>query len=185
MITILIILAVLILLWKLTPKPTDKRTVSIMFQMLETFHIIDTTIKLDVFTQRLEFIGQLATNIPANADKNKCIDAAIQAYSRRYINLPISPTSRLILNQPQIAYSPKFRDEAITAFYMRYCYKLRNEIATLKTNAAKQRRKTQAAELADIVKAQLYSLDKQKYSDAVDDTYDNLTTPNTPITPSK
>lgn len=182
MITILIILAVLILLWKLTPKPTDKRTVSIMFQMLETFYIIDTTVKLDIFTQRLDFIGKLAATLPANINKNKCISAAIQSYSFKYANRPISPTSHLILNQPQIAYSPKFKDEAITAFYMRHCDKLKSEIAKLKTIAAKQRRITQAAELADIIKARLYSPDKQKYSDAIDDTLDKLTTQNAPLT---
>ena len=180
MITILIILAVIILLWKLTPNPTDKRTAGIMFQMLETFHIIDTTVKLDIFTQRLDFIGKLASSLPTDVDRNKCIDAAIQAYSRKYTDIPISTTCRLILNQPQIAYSPKFRDEAITAFYMRYCDKQKSEIAKLKTNTAKQRRVVQAAELADIIKVRLCSPDKQKYFDAIGNTYDNLTTPPTP-----
>lgn len=182
MITIIIIIAVFILLWKLTPSPTDKRTVGIMFQLLESFHVIDTTVKLDIFTQRLDFIGKLAATLPTNVDNNKCIDVAIQSYSRKYANIPISPTSRLILNQPQIAYSPKFRDEAITAFYMRHCNRLKSEISKLKTNAAKQRRITQAAELADIVKVRLYSPDKQKYSDAIDDTFDKLITQSTSLT---
>lgn len=145
-----------------------------MFQMLESFQIIDSTVKLEVFTQRLDFLRQLASSLPTKADNNQCIDIALQTYTHKYFDKPVSPTIRLILKQPQIASSSKFRDEALTAFYMRYCYKLKNEIEKLKTSAAKQRRITQAAELADIVRERLCSPDRQKYIDATKENYDNL-----------
>ena len=121
MITFIIIVVVGVLLWKLTPNPANKRAIRMMFQMLETFHLIDSTVKLDVFTRRLDFLGELARSLPKNADKNKCIDAALHSYSQKYPAVHISPTVRLILNQPDIATSLKFRDEAYTAFYLRSC----------------------------------------------------------------
>lgn len=104
MITFLIILAVFILLWKLTPNPANKKAIGMFFQMLESFHIIDTTVKFNTFEQRLDFIGKLANTLPANVDKNKCIDTALQLYSQKYSDNPISPTIKAILNNPQIVY---------------------------------------------------------------------------------
>lgn len=138
-----------------------------MFQMLESFHLIDTTINLDIFTKRLDFLGELANALPTNADKNKCIDTAIQAYSHKYPDRFISPTIRLILNQPQIATAAKFRDEAATAFFLRSCSKLETEIKTLKTSNAKRRRITQAHELADIIVDRICSDERQKYIDCI------------------
>lgn len=167
MLTIIIILAILFLLWTFSPNPSDKRAVGMMFQMLETFHIIDSTVKVDVFTQRLEFLRELARNLPEKADKNKCIENALNAYSRKYPAVPISPTIRLILNQPQIASSLKFRDEAYTAFYLRSCAKLKDEINTLKTAAAKQRRIKQAKDLADVVLDNLKSTEQYRYAECI------------------
>ena len=175
MITFLIILAVFILLWKLTPNPTNKRAIGMMFQMLESFHIIDSTVKFNIFEQRLDFIGKLANTLPTNVDKNKCIATALQLYSQKYSDKPISPTIRTILNNPQIASSPKFRDEATTAFYLRYCYRLNLEIEQLKTTAAKRRRIQQAAELSEIIKERLCSAEKAKYVNAINESYENLT----------
>ena len=93
-------------------------------------------------------------------------DMALRAYSDKY-NRPISPTIRQILNQPQIATSTKFRDEAATAFFLRSCNKLETEIKTLKTSNARQRRVTQAHELADIIVDRLYSDEQQKYIDCI------------------
>lgn len=138
-----------------------------IFQMLESFDIIDNTVKFDVFTQRLEFLGKLATGLPQTADKNKCIEVALHSYVHKYPDKPVSPTIRLILDQPQIATSPKFRDEATTAFYLRVCTRLKSEIRDLKTPAAKQRRVQQAHELANIVIKRLSSLEKQNYIDCI------------------
>lgn len=169
MITLLIILALCILLWKLAPNPENKRATVMMFKMLESFQIIDSTVKLDIFTQRLDFLGQLASTLPAKADKSKCIEMALKTYVNKYYDKPISPTIRLILNQPQIATSPKFRDEAATAFFLRACNKLKAEIKTLKTATAKQRRVAQAVELADVVVNRLISDERQKYTDCIHD----------------
>ena len=166
MLAFIIILAAFILLWKLTPSPVNKKAVGMMFQMLESFDIVDSTTKLDTFTQRLDFLGELASTLPANAN-NKCIDTAIQAYSHKYSGRYISPTIRQILNQPQIATSPKFRDEAATAFFLRSCNKLETEIKTLKTTNAKQRRVTQGHELANIIVDRLCSSERQKYIDCI------------------
>lgn len=137
-----------------------------MFQMLESFDIVDSTTKLDTFTQRLDFLGKLASTLPANANQ-KCIDTAIQTYSHKYSGRSISPTIRLILSQPQIATSPKFRDEAATAFYLRTCNQLKAEIKTLKTTNARQRRVIKASELADIIVDRLTSNERQKYVDCI------------------
>lgn len=168
MLTFIIILAVFLLLWKLTPNPVDKRAVGMMFQMLESFYIIDTTTNLEIFSQRLDLLGKLASTLPANAN-NKCIDSAIQTYSHKYSGRSISPTIRLTLNQPQIATSPKFRDEAATAFYLRTCNQLKTEIKTLKTTTARQRRVIKASELADIIVDRLKSNERQKYIDCIRD----------------
>ena len=151
-----------------------KQTVGMMFQMLESFHIIDNTVKYEVFSQRLDFIGKLASTLPVNADKNKCIDTALKAYAHKYSDRAISPTIRLILNQPQIATSPKFRDEAATAFFLRTCNKLKSEIKTLKTANARQRRVVQASDLADIIIDKLTSIDRQKYIDCIRDEFSSV-----------
>lgn len=168
-IIIILIVAALIVLAviKSNQNTTTKITIGRMFQMLESFNIIDSTTKLDIFTQRLDFLGKLASSLPANANHNRCIDTAIQAYSHKYPSKPISPTIRLILNQPQIAISPKFRDEAATAFYLRTCNQLKAEIKTLKTTSARQRRVIKASELADIIVDRLTSNERQKYVDCI------------------
>ncbi|MBD5301628.1 MAG: hypothetical protein HDS16_01300 [Bacteroides sp.] len=167
MITFIIILAICLLLWKLTPNPANRSATGKMFQMLESFHIIDSTVKLDVFIRRLDFLGELARNLPKNADTGKCIEAALHAYSQKYPAVHISPTIRLILSQPNIATSLKFRDEAYIAFYLRSCSKLKDEINTLKTATAKQRRVKQAKELADVVLARLKSTEQSKYAECI------------------
>ena len=145
-----------------------------MFQMLESFYLIDTTVKIDVFTKRLDFLGRLASTLPANADKGKCIDSALQVYAHKYYDRPISPTIRQILTQPQIATSQKFRDEAATAFFLRTCNKLKTEIQALKTANAKQRRVIQAKELADTIIDRLTSDNRQKYIDCIRDEFSQL-----------
>lgn len=172
MLIVIIILASAILIWKFTPNNANKKAVGMMFQMLESFHIIDSTIQLEVFTQRLDFIGQLASALPANADKSKCVDMALQIYTHKYSNRPVSPTIRQIFNQPQIATSTKFRDEATTAFFLRTCNKLKTEIMALKTANSKQRRLVQGKELADIIIERLSSDERQKYIDCI---YSELT----------
>lgn len=167
MITFIIIIAICVLLWKFTPNPANRVATSKMFQMLETFHLIDSTVKLDVFTHRIDFLGELARSLPKNADKNKCIDTALHTYSQKYPAVHISPTIRLILNQPDIATSLKFRDEAYTAFYLRSCSKLKDEINTLKTATAKQRRVKQAKELAEVVLERLKSSEQSKYAECI------------------
>ena len=174
MITIIIIFIVVFLLLKLKPKPTNKMAVSIILQILESFDIIDSTTKLDTFTQRLDFLGELANTLPATANYNKCTDAAIQAYTHKYSSRPVSPTIKLILNQPQIAVSPKFRDEAATAFFLRSCSNLENEIRTLKTVNARQRRVIQAEKLAETIIDRLKSNDRQKYIDCIRDELSRL-----------
>lgn len=163
MVTIIIILIVVFLLWKITPNPTNQRASGMMLQMLESFNIIDSTLKFDIFTQRLDFLGELATTLPSNIDKHKCIEVAIHSYTHKYPDKSISPTIRLILDKPDIATSAKFRDEATTAFYLRTCDRLKSEIRSLKTLTAKQRRVQQAHELANIVIGRLASLEKQNY----------------------
>lgn len=167
MVTLIIIIAILVIIWKLSPNPNDKRATGMMFQMLESFHIIDTTENQDVFTKRLDFIGKLACTLPTNANKQKCIENAITAYNHKYPAIPISPTIRIILKNPEVATSAKFRDEATTAFYLRTCHKLKSEIVTLKTRAAKQRRINQASGLAEILIGQMTSPEKQKYIDCI------------------
>ncbi|MBD5584886.1 MAG: hypothetical protein HDQ88_07380 [Clostridia bacterium] len=167
MITFIIIIAICLLLWKITPNPANRVATGKMFQMLETFHLIDSTVKLDVFTKRLDFLGKLARSLPKNADKNKCIDTALHTYSQKYPAVHISPTVRLILNQPDIATSLKFRDEAYTAFYLRSCRKLKDEINTLKTATAKQRRVKQATDLADLVLERLKSTEQPRYAECI------------------
>lgn len=166
MLAFIIILVVFIVIWKLTPNPANRRTTGMMFQMLESFHIIDSTTKFEVFAQRLDFIGQLASTLPPNADKCKCADMALQEYSDKH-HRPISPTIRQIFNQPQIAISAKFRDEAATAFYLRICDQLKAEIKTLKTTNARQRRVIKASEIADIIVDRLTSNERQKYIDCI------------------
>ena len=64
MLAFIIILAVFIFIWKLTPNPANKRAAGMMFQMLESFNIIENTTKFDVFTRRLDFLGTLANTMP-------------------------------------------------------------------------------------------------------------------------
>lgn len=167
MITFIIILAICLLGWKLTPNPANRLATGKMFQMLESFHIIDTTVKLDVFIQRLDFLRELARNLPKNANTSKCIEEALHVYSQKYPAVHISPTIRHILNQPDIAASLKFRDEAYTAFYLRSCAKLKDEINTLKMATAKQRRVKQAEDLANLVLEHLQSTDQLKYAECI------------------
>lgn len=175
MITFIIIIAICWLLWKITPNPANRVATGKMFQMLETFHLIDSTVKLDVFTRRLDFLGELARSLPKNADKNTCIDTALHTYSQKYPIVHISPTVRLILNQPDIATSLKFRDEAYTAFYLRSCSNLKHEISTLKTEPAKQRRVKQAKELADVILERLMSSEQSKYAECINNEFASVT----------
>lgn len=168
----LIITGLALLLWLVAKQQMaqKKRKLYIgrMFQMLESFHVIDNTIKLDIFTQRPNFIGELASALPpVDADKDKYIDMALQVYTHKYSDRTISSTIRLILSQPQIATSPKFRDEAATSFFLRTCNKLKAETKTLKTTSAKQRRVTQATELSDTIVDRLTSNERQKYIDCI------------------
>lgn len=174
MLAFIIILAVFIFIWKLTPNPANKRAAGMMFQMLESFSIIENTTKFDVFTRRLDFLGTLANTMPKISDKKKCIDSVLFSYSRKYPAVSVSPTIIAILNQPQIAISEKFRDEAATAFFLRACYKLKNDIRTLKTMAAKQRRYIQAAELADVIIDRLKSNVRQRYIDCINNELSNI-----------
>ena len=97
MVIFIIVIAIFLLLWKCSYNSADRLAIEKMFQMLETFHLIDSTVKLDVFTQRLDFLDELARSLPKNANKNKCIDAALHSYSQKYPAVHISPTVRLIL----------------------------------------------------------------------------------------
>lgn len=169
MTALLLFLVLCFLIWKFAPNPENKRAAGIMVQMLESFQIINSTVKLDVFTQRLDFLGRLASTLPPKADKDKCIKMALKSYAGKYVGMPVSPTIRMILTQPQIATSYKFRDEAATAYFLRVCDKLKTDIRNLKTEAARHRRVLQASELADTIEDRLMSEDLQKYIDCIHD----------------
>lgn len=174
MLTITIVLVILFILWKFTPNSANKKATGMMFQMLESFHLIDSTVKFDVFTRRLDLLAKLANTLPKNADQKKCIELALQAYRHKYPTVPTSPTIRRILDQPEIATSSKFRDEAYTAFYMRLCAKLKDEINTLKTAAAKQRRIKQANDIAEIILERLASSDRLQYAEYINNEFISL-----------
>lgn len=176
--TILIIIGFIIIAYLATKKQKyDVHTRLItgrMFQMLESFKIIDSTIKLDTFTQRLNLLRDLAKDIPQNENIQHFSDLALKTYARKYPKEFITQTYRQILVQPQIACSDKFRDEAATAFYIRHCEKLKEDISTLKTTAAKQRRIKQAEELSEKIIDMLSSYDKQRYTETISETYTSV-----------
>lgn len=141
-----------------------------MFQLLESFKIIDSTVKLDIFTQRLNFMYKLAKEMPQSGNLKHFADIALRTYTRKYPKVFITPTYRQIVTQPQIVCSDKFRDEAATAFYLRACENLKESISTLKTTAAKQRRIKQAEEWAETITDMLRSYDKQRYAETIRET---------------
>lgn len=169
--TIAIILGFIIIVYIAAKKQKYDATARLitgrMFQMLESFKIIDTTVKLDVFTQRLNFLYKLAKEMPQSNNLKLFADITLKNYASKYPKVFITPTYRQIVEQPQIVCSDKFRDEAATAFYMRTCENLKETILTLKTSAAKQRRIKQAEEWAEIITDMLCSYDKQRYAETI------------------
>lgn len=148
--------------------------------MLESFKITDSTVKYEIFTQRLEMLCNLAQSLPTNVNLDQFAEATLKTYAKKYPNVFITPTYKLILQQPQTVCSSKFMDEAATAFYLRFCSKLKEGISTLKTQAAKQRRITQAKECAEKVIIMLTSQNKQKYIDEIHKACSELSTSHTP-----
>lgn len=169
--TIAIILGFIIIVYIAAKKQKYDTTARLitgrMFQMLESFKIIDSTVKLDIFTQRLDFLYQLAKEIPQSDNLKHFADITLRNYTRKYPKVFITPTYRQIIEQPQIVCSDKFRDEAATAFYLRTCENLKENISTLKTTAAKQRRIKQAGEWAEIITGMLRSYDKPRYAETI------------------
>lgn len=182
--TIVIIIGLIILVILAANKQKNDQTGRLvtgrMFQMLESFKIVDSTVKLEIFTQRLEMLCNLAQSLPTNTNLTQLAESTLKTYARKYPNVYITPTYRLILQQPQTVCSSKFLDEAATAFYMRFCSKLKEGMSVLKTQVAKQRRITQAKECAEKVIIMLTSHDKQKYIDAINGACSDLSSSHTP-----
>ncbi|WP_305156683.1 hypothetical protein [uncultured Muribaculum sp.] len=172
--TVAIILGFIIIIYIAAKKQKYDMTARLitgrMFQMLESFKIIDNTIKLDIFTQRLDFLCKLAKEIPPSDNLKHFADITLRNYTRKYPKIFITPTYRQIIERPQIVCSDKFRDEAATAFYMRACENLKENISTLKTTAAKQRRIKQAEEWAEMITDMLRSYDKPRYTETIRET---------------
>ena len=142
-------------------------TIGRLYQMLESFAIIDNTVNFKTLYERIKFISELAQNLPKNVDLKICASFAMSEYKKNYPKQMISPTYYLLMKQPYIAYHDVFQDEAYTAFYLRSCEKFKEEIHTLKTSAAKQRRMTNALELSEKIINKLISMNKQKYIDCI------------------
>lgn len=174
------ILIVILIAKKQKYDETSRLITGRMFQMLESFKIIDSTVKLDIFTQRLNLLRDLAKDMPKNENLKQYAGVALKTYARKYPQVFITETYRQILEQPQLACSDKFRDEAATAFYIRTCNRLKEDIATLKTTAAKQRRVNQAEEWAELVTEMLRSYNKQQYADTIRETCANVLSTSTP-----
>ena len=173
MITLIIVGIIIVAILSEAKRKSDnlaKITIGRMFQMLESFEIINNTVNPKIFTQRLNLLGEIARSLPEYKQSSACAKPALQIYTNKYPNVNVTSTHRLIIEQPSVAYSPKFRDEATTAFYIRTCHNLKIEISTLKSIAAKQRRIIKASELAELIIPMLTSPDKQRYIDVIHST---------------
>lgn len=141
----------------------------VIIQALETVHLLDTTVKCDVFRSRFAFLEKIAPTLIERCHLSsypKWLKIACDEYKKRYYDRNITEHQKQILANPEQIITTEFKGQQYVAWYIYYCNAKEKEIAALKTEPAKQRRRDEALEtakylLGDLMQREYYSYHSQ------------------------
>lgn len=113
-------------------------------QFLETINIIDNTASLDTLEGRLVFALETLGNIVEDASKARYVtdcQKALDEYKTSYYDKVLKDYEIALLLRPNVEDFKAFVSNAIFKCYKKYVEKQEVELAKLKQEAAKERRK--------------------------------------------
>ena len=138
----------------------------VIIQALETIHLLDTTVKCDVFRSRFAFLEKIAPTIIGRCHLSsypKLSKIASDEYKKRYYDRNITEHQKQILANPEQIITAEFKGQQYVTWYIHYCDAKEKEIAALKTESAKQRRRDEALETAKFLLSDLMQRDYYPY----------------------
>ena len=113
-------------------------------QSLETIHVMETTINIDVLVGRMDLLSHLKTSL-AEIDKtylyNSAVNDGIEFYKNMYYNRDVTKVQLDFITSPATFNDEPFIACNIYRCFSQYCQKMKNEMETLKTNSAKEKRR--------------------------------------------
>lgn len=137
-----------------------------MFQLLESVYLLEHTVKYDILITRYDFLQTLSVQLASfrnNSDYISCAQKALNEYKSKYYDHFVSQLQNDTLNNPTIIQENKFLPQQQVAFFMRYCDGIENEILSLKTKAAKERRIEKINYTADFIVSTLNTPETESY----------------------
>lgn len=144
----------------------QKRNCGVIFQALETIHLLDTTVKRDIFFSRFSFLRKIAPSLIDGSQKAsypKWLVIAFNEYKNKYYDRDITEHQKQILTYPEQILTSEFRGQQYVRWFKHFCDTKENEIQALKTESAKQRRRDQALECAKYLLGNLMSKEYYPY----------------------
>lgn len=115
-----------------------------MHQALETIHIIETTINIDVLIGRMDLLSHLKISL-AKFDKtqqyNSAVSDGINFYKNMYYDRVVTKEQLEFISSPSTFNTESFIAFNIYRCFNQYCQKMKGEIEVLKTSSAKEKRR--------------------------------------------
>lgn len=159
---IFIILTILGIFFSANKKSKRQNVCGKTFQLLETISILEKTTKYEIWKSRYSFALKLGKELSNISQHDK--ESAKKIYFEKYSQQELSFRQHAILEQPDALSNPYLMAEMETEFFIHFCDEIREEIASLKTDAAKQRRIYKTLELAkQVMEGDLNDKKFQKY----------------------
>lgn len=175
MVTVLIIAVFVFLIIKTSSNMQNKEVTGKLLQLLETSHILCTTVNLEVLESRISFAFQLLKKIGSNKHLDECSKKAITSYLSVYPGNQVPAIYYQLINDPDKINRDVFSNECRIAFFIRYCEKMIAEANELKTSKAKERRIIKSQEMMELVVSNLRGYDVSPYvsvmSEKINDMY--------------
>lgn len=143
-----------------------------MFQLLESVYLLEHTVKYDILITRYDFLQTISIQLSSfRNDPNymQCAQMALKEYKSKYYDHIISQLQNDLLNNPAIIQENNFLPQQQVAFFMRYCDRMENEMQSLKTKAAKERRIEKINDTADFINSTLNTTESESYRQDISD----------------
>lgn len=148
-------------------KPFINFTPTQIKQILETIDIIENTEHLDILTSRIEFLSDLLRRYlyaRGRINHNDVIQKGVELYKHLYYNRVITDTQIKILKDPTCIGNEYYSNNVIRCF-MKYSNTMQEQIDSLKTEKAKERRKEK---ISNTARLSIQELIKYHQSDKIE-----------------
>lgn len=135
-------------------------------QLLETIYILENTSNIDILIGRYQFFIKtisVLSKYKLDARYVRYLSEGVDLYKTLYYDKPVTDTQMKFVVNPEYSQYLDFYCANVIRCFNAFCDKMDQQMASVKTQAAKDRRKGKILEISNICKTELILYDMNTY----------------------